>query len=177
LRNLQNQFGNEVARTQQTFKPTAVNNQLQPSLNNQFQQQAAAPIQQSSQVPSRINTAQNSFSLLNTNNFQAFDAQFGGAVPSNPGAANLNSNIFSRPQFQTPSQPQQPRFQPQPVQRQPQQPQPQQAQFQPQTPQFQSQQPQQSIFTNPNVPASRFTGHPASNIDLNTGSFSLQTGK
>merc|ERR1712025_1030889 len=114
LRNLQNQFGNEVARTQQTFQTTAVNNQLQPSLNNQFQQQAA-PIQQSSRVPSRINTAQNSFSLLNTNNFQAFDAQFGGAVPSNPGAANLNSNIFSRPQIQTPSQPQQPRFQPQPV--------------------------------------------------------------
>merc|ERR1712123_408781 len=41
---------------------------------------------------------QNSFNLLNTNNFQAFDAQFGGSFPTNPGASQLASSIFAQPQ-------------------------------------------------------------------------------
>ena len=39
----------------------------------------------------------NSFNLLNSNNFAAFDAQFGGSVPTNPGACQLTSNIFAQP--------------------------------------------------------------------------------
>jgi len=189
LRTLQNQFANEAPRTQQTFQSNTGANQFQPAVRNQIQQGAPVPFQSRPQVPARLNTpsagqaAQNPFGLLNTNNFQAFDSQFGGAVPSSPGAAKLNSNIFTRPQTQQQFQPQQSRFQPQPqqFQPQPQQFQPQQQQFQPQPQQFQPQttqtQPQQSVFSNPNVPSSRFTGHPASNIDLSTGSFSLQTGK
>merc|ERR1719431_1918510 len=168
LRTLQNQFANEAPRTQQTFQSNTGANQFQPAVRNQIQQGAPVPFQSRPQVPARLNTpsagqaAQIPFGLLNTNNFQAFDSQFGGAVPSSPGAAKLNSNIFTRPQTQQQFQPQQSRFQPQPQQ------------FQPQPQQFQ---PQQSVFSNPNVPSSRFTGHPASNIDLSTGSFSLQTGK
>merc|ERR1712123_176356 len=41
---------------------------------------------------------QNSFNLLNTNNFQTFDAPFGGSVPTNPGASQLASSIFAQPQ-------------------------------------------------------------------------------
>jgi len=38
----------------------------------------------------------NPFQLINAgNNFQDFDAQFGGSVPANPGAAQLGSTIFS----------------------------------------------------------------------------------
>merc|ERR1719347_1292994 len=163
LRSLQNQFSNEAPRSQQTFQtPTA-----------QFQPQQPTPIQQSAPLPPRINSAsQSQFGLLNTNNFQSFDAQFGGAVPVNPGAANLNSNIFTRPQIQS--------QQGLPVQSSlPQQVPPQVPQFQTQTqriaPQpIQQQQQQQPGF---NVPSSRFLGHPADNIDLNTGSFSLNTGK
>merc|ERR1719347_1503387 len=153
LRSLQNQFSNEAPRSQQTFQtPTA---QFQPTNTNQFQQQQPTPIQQSAPLSPRINSAsQSRFGLLNTNNFQSFDAQFGGAVPVNPGAANLNSNIFTRPQIQS--------QQGLPVQSSlPQQP-------------IQQQQQQQPVF---NVPSSRFLGHPADNIDLNTGSFSLNTGK
>jgi len=171
LRSLQNQFSNEAPRSQQTFQtPTA---QFQPTNTNQFQQQQPTPIQQSAPLPPRINSAsQSQFGLLNTNNFQSFDAQFGGAVPVNPGAANLNSNIFTRPQIQS--------QQGLPVQSSlPQQVPPQVPQFQTQTqriaPQpIQQQQQQQPVF---NVPSSRFLGHPADNIDLNTGSFSLNTGK
>merc|ERR1712106_806509 len=98
LSGLQNQFSNEAPRSKQTFQtPTA---QFQPTVNNQFQQQPTT-VQQAAQLPPRINSAsQSQFGLLNTNNFQSFDAQFGGAVPVNPGSANLNSNIFTRPQLQ-----------------------------------------------------------------------------
>merc|ERR1719382_604921 len=41
---------------------------------------------------------QRSLNLLNTQNFQAFDAQFGGSVPTNPGASQLASSIFAQPQ-------------------------------------------------------------------------------
>ena len=40
----------------------------------------------------------NSFNLLNSNNFAAFDAQFGGAAPVNNGVSQLSSsNIFAQP--------------------------------------------------------------------------------
>ena len=40
----------------------------------------------------------NSFNLLNSNNFAAFDAQFGGSVPTNNGVSQLSSsNIFAQP--------------------------------------------------------------------------------
>jgi len=169
LSGLQNQFSNEAPRSKQTFQtPTA---QFQPTVNNQFQQQPAT-VQQAAQLPPRINSAsQSQFGLLNTNNFQSFDAQFGGAVPVNPGSANLNSNIFTRPQVQ--GQQQFPARSP--VQQQVQSQVPQfQTQNQPAAPQLEQQQQQQPVF---NVPSSRFFGHPADNINLNTGSFSLNTGK
>merc|ERR1712128_361341 len=161
LSGLQNQFSNEAPRSKQTFHTPV--SQVQPTVNNQFQQQPAT-FQQAVQLPPRSNSAtQSQFGLLSTNNFQSFDAQFGGAVPVNPGSANLESNIFTRPQGQGRQQ-----F---PVRSQVQQ------QAQSQVPQFQTQnQPaapqfkQQPFF---NVPSSRFLGHPADNINLNTGSFSL----
>merc|ERR1711892_553365 len=79
LSGLQNQFSNEAPRSKQTFhSPTS---QVQPTVNNQFQQQPAT-VQQAAQLPPRSTSAtQSQFGLLNTNNFQSFDSQFGGAVP------------------------------------------------------------------------------------------------
>merc|ERR1712106_567591 len=98
LSGVHNQLSNEAPRSKQTFHtPTS---QVQPTVNNQFQQQSAT-FQQAVQLPPRSNSAtQSQFGFLNTNNFQSFDAQFGGAVPVNPGSANLESNIFTRPQGQ-----------------------------------------------------------------------------
>merc|ERR1712106_1232887 len=215
LKNLQNRFVNEAPRSQSNFG----GQQQQPQIeSNQFR--TSVDRQQQQQKPQQI--VNNQFGSSFSSQLQAFDAQFGGSVPVSPGAAQLNSRIFSRPssiaqqtQF-APQQPQQTQFVPQqPQQNQfaPQQPQrtqfvprqpqqnqfaqqqtrfvqqepqfqsqqPQQSQFQPQQPQFQPQgtqfQSQQQTFSSPIVPASRFLGHPADNINLNTGSFSLQTGK
>merc|ERR1712123_188554 len=133
---------------------------------------------------------QNSFNLLNTNNFQAFDAQFGGSVPTNPGASQLASSIFAQPQttllqgrdvlvnprdgFQaTPLQPGQ-AFQQQTA--------PQQVFQQQAAPQQVFQQAGRSIqqaaqqFSNQNFQPASFSGHPASDINLQTGSFNLRTG-
>ena len=133
---------------------------------------------------------QNSFNLLNTNNFQAFDAQFGGSVPTNPGASQLASSIFAQPQtallqgrdvlvnprngFQaTPVQPGQ-AFKQQTA--------PQQVFQQQAAPQQVFQQAGRSIqqaapqFTNQNFQPASFSGHPASDINLQTGSFNLRTG-
>merc|ERR1712123_516262 len=123
---------------------------------------------------------QNSFNLLSTNNFQTFDAQFGGSVPTNPGASQLASSIFAQPQtallqgrdvlvnprngFQaTPLQPGQ-AFQQQAA--------PQQV-FQQAGSSIQQAAPQ---FTNQNFQPTSFAGHPASDINLQTGSFNLRTG-
>merc|ERR1712106_976531 len=192
LKNLQNRFVNEAPRSQSNFggqQQQIVDNQFKSSVDSQQQQQ-----------PQQI--VNNQFGSSFSSQLQAFDAQFGGSVPVSPGAAQLNSRIFSRPssiaqqtQF-APQQPQQTQFVPQQsqqnqfaqqqtrfVQQEPQfqSQQPQQSQFQPQQPQFQPQgtqfQSQQQTFSSPIVPASRFLGHPADNINLNTGSFSLQTGK
>merc|ERR1712123_64208 len=59
--------------------------------------QVPIPRQQFQTNPQQV-LPQSSFNLLNTNNFQAFDAQFGGSVPTNPGASQLASIIFAQPQ-------------------------------------------------------------------------------
>merc|ERR1712123_351624 len=59
--------------------------------------QVPVPRQQFQTNPQQV-LPQNSFNLLSTNNFQAFDAQFGGSVPTNPGASQLASSIFAQPQ-------------------------------------------------------------------------------
>merc|ERR1719186_1649714 len=56
--------------------------------------------------PQSVNTqhqslSQKPFNLLNTKNFKAFDAQFGGSVPTNPGAAQLTSSIFEATPIKT----------------------------------------------------------------------------
>merc|ERR1711892_1039740 len=141
--------------------------------------QVPVPRQQFQTNPQPI-LPQNSFNLLNTNNFQAFDAQFGGSVPTNPGASQLASSIFAQPQtallqgrdvlvnpqngFQaTPLQPGQ-AFQQQAA--------PQQV-FQQAGSSIQQAAPQ---FTNQNFQPTSFAGHPASDINLQTGSFNLRTG-
>eukprot|EP00092_Neocalanus_flemingeri_P035043 GFUD01038131.1.p1 GENE.GFUD01038131.1~~GFUD01038131.1.p1 ORF type:complete len:611 (-),score=177.16 GFUD01038131.1:129-1961(-) len=126
--------------------------------------QASAPLQtqqfptptqpQSLNSPQQV-LSQNPFNLLNTNNFQAFDAQFGGSVPTNPGASRLTSSIFAQPL---------PALLP--------------ARNVPVTPQnvFQATpvQPAASQFSN--VQPASFSGHPADNINLQTGAFNLRTG-
>ena len=68
--------------------------------------QAPAPVSvnrfQPAAAPQSVPASQpqfNSFNLLNTNNFAAFDAQFGGAAPINNGngVTQLSSNIFAQP--------------------------------------------------------------------------------
>merc|ERR1719343_1563152 len=73
------QFSQTSQSVQSVAQPQAV-----PTSSQQFQGQPLA-------LP------QNSLNLLNTNNFQAFDAQFGGSVPTNPGASQLSSSIFTQP--------------------------------------------------------------------------------
>merc|ERR1719317_742869 len=162
-----------------------VNNSPQPSAAVQPQAtsltpQAPAITQQFQTSPQQV-LPQNSFNLLNTKNFQAFDAQFGGSVPTNPGASKLASNIFSQPQtallqgrdvlvnpqngFQT-TQLQSGQFFQQPQQT-----------FQ-QTGRIAPQAAPQSAFQQPGpqFPSVSFTGHPASDINLQTGAFNLKTG-
>merc|ERR1719347_2407083 len=181
--------------------PPQVNQFAQPSAPIQPQvaslsPQAPAPaITQQFQTGPQQVLPQNSFNLLNAKNFQAFDAQFGGSVPTNPGASQLASSIFALPQtallqgrdvlvnpqngfqttpvqagqvFQQQAQVPQQRFQ-QPGRVVPQSA-PQaapQAVFTQATPQFSS---------GGNIPSVSFSGHPASDINLQTGSFNLRTG-
>jgi len=142
--------------------------------------QVPAITQQFQTSPQQV-LPQNSFNLLNTKNFQAFDAQFGGSVPTNPGASQLASNIFTQPQtallqgrdvlvnpqngFQT-TQLQSGQFFQQPQQT-----------FQ-QAGRIASQAAPQTVFQQPapQFPSVSFTGHPASDINLQTGAFNLKTG-
>merc|ERR1712106_279189 len=143
LKNLQNRFVNEAPRSQSNFG----GQQQQPQIeSNQFR--TSVDRQQQQQKPQQI--VNNQFGSSFSSQLQAFDAQFGGSVPVSPGAAKLNSRIFSRPssiaqqtQF-APQQPQQTQFVPQ--QSQQNQFAQQQTRFVQQEPQFQSQQPQQSLF-------------------------------
>merc|ERR1711881_155496 len=169
---------------------------IQPQVTSLSPQAPAPAITQQFQTgPPQQVLPQNSFNLLNAKNFQAFDAQFGGSVPTNPGASQLASSIFAQPQtallqgrdvlvnpqngfqttpvqagqvFQQPGQVPQQRFQeagrvvPQAApQAAP------QAVFTQATPQFSS---------GGNIPSVSFSGHPASDINLQTGSFNLRTG-
>merc|ERR1711881_211081 len=167
---------------------------IQPQVTSLSPQAPAPAITQQFQTGPQQVLPQNSFNLLNAKNFQAFDAQFGGSVPTNPGASQLASSI-AQPQtallqgrdvlvnpqngfqttpvqtgqvFQQPGQVPQQRFQeagrvvPQAApQAAP------QAVFTQATPQFSS---------GGNIPAVSFSGHPASDINLQTGSFNLRTG-
>ena len=74
--------------------PPAAAPTVAPASLNRFQP-AAVP----QSVPASQPQAQfNSFNLLNSNNFAAFDAQFGGAAPVNNGVSQLSSsNIFAQP--------------------------------------------------------------------------------
>jgi len=162
-----------------------INNSPQPSAAIQPQAtplppQVPAITQQFQTSPKQV-LPQNSFNLLNTKNFQAFDAQFGGSVPTNPGASQLASNIFAQPQtallqgrdvlvnpqngFQT-TQLQSGQFFQQPQQT-----------FQ-QTGRIAPQAAPQAVFQQPapQFPSVSFTGHPASDINLQTGAFNLKTG-
>merc|ERR1712165_434458 len=162
-----------------------INNSPQPSAAVQPQAtplppQVPAITQQFQTSPQQV-LPQNSFNLLNTKNFQAFDAQFGGSVPTNPGASQLASNIFAQPQtallqgrdvlvnpqngFQT-TQLQSGQFFQQPQQT-----------FQ-QTGRLAPQAAPQAVFQQPapQFPSVSFTGHPASDINLQTGAFNLKTG-
>merc|ERR1712168_1485308 len=155
-----------------------INHSPQPSAAVQPQAtplppQVPAITQQFQTSPQQV-LPQNSFNLLNTKNFQAFDAQFGGSVPTNPGASQLASNIFTQPQtallqgrdvlvnpqngFQT-TQLQSGQFFQQPQQT-----------FQ-QTGRIAPQAAPQSVFQQaaPQFPSVSFTGHPASDINLQTG--------
>merc|ERR1719343_1205155 len=151
---------------------------LEPT--QQFSQNAprVQPVSQPQSVPTQtpqfkspqLVLPQNSLNLLNTNNFQAFDAQFGGSVPTNPGASQLSSSIFTQPgtsllQGRDVLVSPQNNFQTIPIQsgqvlRSASSP------SSPNVPQFNSQ----------NVPAPSFSGHPANGINLQTGAFNLRTG-
>merc|ERR1712123_288576 len=172
----------QTPRVSQAFAP------LQPQ-TAPLTPQVPVPRQQFQTNPQQV-LPQNSFNLLSTNNFQAFDAQFGGSVPTNPGASQLASSIFAQPQtallqgrdvlvnpqngFQaTPLQPRQV-FQQQAAP---------QLVFQQQgAPQQVFQQAGRSIqqaapqFSNQNIQPASFSGPPASDINLQTGSFNLRTG-
>ena len=95
---------------QQQFRPQ----QIKPFVHHQ-QVQQVQPATAQAQAPVSVNRFQpaaatqsipasqpqfNGFNLLNTNNFAAFDAQFGGSVPTNNnnGVTQLSSsNIFAQP--------------------------------------------------------------------------------
>merc|ERR1712066_616917 len=79
-----------VAFNNQQFQSLTPQQPQQPQAApaaNRFQPQTAAPQPQAG-----------SFNLLNPSNFQAFDAQFGGSVPSNNARPVSASNIFAQPQ-------------------------------------------------------------------------------
>merc|ERR1712227_129333 len=69
-----------------------------PAIQTQsrFQPATSAPsVPVPAQQPQFLNNG--NFNLLNPSNFQAFDAQFGGSVPTNPGSSQVSSNIFTQP--------------------------------------------------------------------------------
>ena len=81
---------NTTARTNSAVSPNFFNNTVSFSTSSCcYQSPAVSGVAASS--------PQNSLNLLNANNFQAFDAQFGGSVPTNPGASQLSRSIFTQP--------------------------------------------------------------------------------
>merc|ERR1719343_1449885 len=164
----------QQAVEQRTF-PTP---RLEPT--QQFSQNAprVQPVQQPQSVPfqtqpfqsPQLTLPQNSLNLLNANNFQAFDAQFGGSVPTNPGASQLSSSIFTQPgtsllQGRDVLVSPQNNFQITPIQSG--------QVFQSASSTSSSNAPH---FSSQSIPAPSFSGHPANDINLQTGAFNLRTG-
>merc|ERR1719343_166895 len=164
----------QQAVEQRTF-PTP---RLEPT--QQFSQNAprVQPVQQPQSVPTQtqqfqspqLALPQNSLNLLNANNFQAFDAQFGGSVPTNPGASQLSSSIFTQPgtsllQGRDVLLSPQNNFQITPIQAG--------QVFQSVSSPSSSNAPH---FSSQSIPAPSFSGHPANDINLQTGAFNLRTG-
>merc|ERR1719343_1124083 len=151
---------------------------LEPT--QQFSQNAprVQPVSQPQSVPTQtpqfkspqLVLPQNSLNLLNANNFQAFDAQFGGSVPTNPGASQLSSSIFTQPgtsllQGRDVLLSPQNNFQITPIQAG--------QVFQSVSSPSSSNAPH---FSSQSIPAPSFSGHPANDINLQTGAFNLRTG-
>jgi len=151
---------------------------LEPT--QQFSQNAprVQPVSQPQSVPTQtpqfkspqLVLPQNSLNLLNANNFQAFDAQFGGSVPTNPGASQLSSSIFTKPgnsllQGRDVLVSPQNNFQITPIQAG--------QVFQSVSSPSSSNAPH---FSSQSIPAPSFSGHPANDINLQTGAFNLRTG-
>merc|ERR1719361_2928259 len=101
------QFAPQQPAQVQQFAPQQ-SVKIQPFVHHQDVAPVTAPTQAAvnvnrfqpapaSQAPPSSPGQFNSFNLLNSNNFAAFDAQFGGSVPTNPGASQLSSNIFAQP--------------------------------------------------------------------------------
>merc|ERR1719343_594020 len=151
---------------------------LEPT--QQFSQNAprVQPVSQPQSVPTQtpqfkspqLVLPQNSLNLLNANNFQAFDAQFGGSVPTNPGASQLSSSSFTQPgtsllQGRDVLLSPQNNFQITPIQAG--------QVFQSVSSPSSSNAPH---FSSQSIPAPSFSGHPANDINLQTGAFNLRTG-
>merc|ERR1719343_1535327 len=151
------------------LKPTQQFSQTSPRVQS-VQQPQSVPFQTQPFQSPQLTLPQNSLNLLNANNFQAFDAQFGGSVPTNPGASQLSSSIFTQPGTSL--------LQGRDVLVSP------QNNFQ--TIPIQSDQVFQSVsspsssnaphFSSQSIPAPSFSGHPANDINLQTGAFNLRTG-
>ena len=60
---------------------------------------ASQPAPVPTPAPAQFGGNGNTFGLLDPNNFAAFDAQFGGSVPVNPGASQLGSSVFGQPRL------------------------------------------------------------------------------
>merc|ERR1740124_171373 len=139
----------QAVQAPQRFQPAAPL-RTQPTLQAQQNPIPTQSVNGQQQVLS-----QNPFNLLNTNNFQAFDAQFGGSVPTNPGASRLSSSIFARPETAL--------LQGNDVLVSPQN-------------SFQARPVQSGQQFQPAAQSASFSGHPANDINLQTGSFNLRTG-
>merc|ERR1719483_1245209 len=139
----------QAVQAPQRFQPAAPL-RTQPTLQAQ-----QIPIPTQSVNGQQQVLSQNPFNLLNTNNFQAFDAQFGGSVPTTPGASRLSSSIFARPETAL--------LQGNDVLVSPQN-------------SFQARPVQSGQQFQPAAQSASFSGHPANDINLQTGSFNLRTG-
>merc|ERR1719343_674382 len=151
------------------LKPTQQFSQTSPRVQS-VQQPQSVPFQTQPFQSPQLTLPQNSLNLLNANNFQAFDAQFGGSVPTNPGASQLSSSIFTQPgtsllQGRDVLVSPQNNFQITPIQSG--------QVFQSASSSSSSNVPQ---LASQSIPSASFSGHPANGINLQTGAFNLHTG-
>jgi len=164
----------QQAVEQRTFptprlEPTQQFSQTSPRVQP-VQQPQSVPFQTQQFQSPQLTLPQNSLNLLNANNFQAFDAQFGGSVPTNPGASQLSSSIFTQPgtsllQGRDVLVSPQNNFQITPIQSG--------QVFQSASSPSSSNVPQ---LASQSIPSASFSGHPANGINLQTGAFNLRTG-